>query len=224
MKILFIKNEMGSRKKIFAVLRKEGYTVEAAYDEESGFSKAAAGDFDVIVLYLHSPNEDRVAFIRDLRDLGISTPLIVLGDDGHSGDKVAVLDAGADDCLVTPLDMDEFMARLRVLSRRRNQAIIENKLEAAGLVLDPLKCVVMKKNQTIKLSLKETLLLEILMRNTGKVVTREQLFDRVWGYCSKNELSNVDLYVYYLRKKLSKTSIGTVRGIGYFFEQNLDAV
>lgn len=81
-----------------------------------------------------------------------------------------------------------------------------------------------EKNQTIKLSLKETLLLEILMRNTGKVVTREQLFDRVWGYCSKNELSNVDLYVYYLRKKLSKTSIGTVRGIGYFFEQNLDAV
>jgi DNA-binding response OmpR family regulator len=224
MKVLFIEDERKSQEMISNNLKKEGYIVESANNAEAGFNKAVTSDYDIIVLELQSPIDERIAFAKDLRDLGIYTPLILLATEDCSKDKVAVLDAGADDYLVKPLDFDEFMARMRVLTRRKNKDIVGNKLQVSGLVLDPLKCEVVNKSKTIKLSVKETLLLEILMRNTGNVVTREQIFDRVWGYCSPNELSNVDLYVYYLRKKLSKTYIRTVRGIGYFFEKNLEVV
>jgi DNA-binding response OmpR family regulator len=224
MKVLFIEDERKSQEMISNNLKKEGYIVESANNAEAGFNKAVTSDYDIIVLELQSPIDERIAFAKDLRDLGIYTPLILLATEDCSKDKVAVLDAGADDYLVKPLDFDEFMARMRVLTRRKNKDIVGNKLQVSGLVLDPLKCEVVNKSKTIKLSVKETLLLEILMRNTGNVVTREQIFDRVWGYCSPNELSNVDLYVYYLRRKLSKTYIRTVRGIGYFFEKNLEVV
>lgn len=224
MKVLFIEDEIISQELIANTLKKEGYIVETEKNAEAGFNKAVTSDYDIIILDLQSPVANTAAFAKDLREVGIYSPLISLAVENCSKDKVAVLDAGADDYLVKPLDLDELKARIRVLTRRKNTDIVGNKLQVAGLILDPLKCEVLNKNKTIKLSVKETLLLEILMRNTGNVVTREQIFDRVWGFCSPNEISNVDLYVYYLRKKLSKTYIRTVRGVGYFFEKNLEAI
>lgn len=93
---------------------------------------------------------------------------------------------------------------------------MENSLTAAGLILDSAKCEVAKGREVIELSTKETLLLEILMHNCGNVVTKERIFERLWGYSSQNEFANVDLYIYYLRKKIGVFYIKTVRGVGYY--------
>ena len=116
--------------------------------------------------------------------------------------------------------MVEFLARLRALSRRGHKALVGNIITAGGLSLDPLKCQVIHNNQLVRLSVKEALLLEILMRNLGRVITKELIFERVWGYESDIQFANIDLYIHYLRKKLATHRIKTVRGIGYYLAED----
>ena len=133
-------------------------------------------------------------------------------------DRVEGLDAGADDYLIKPFSTEELLARIRARTRRKNKELGGDLVTAAGWVLNPLRSEVTLDDQTIKLTVKESLLLELLMRNYGLVVSKDRILEKVWGYYAEIELANVDLYIHYLRKKLNTSLIKTVRGIGYYLE------
>ncbi|MDR3542302.1 MAG: response regulator transcription factor [Desulfosporosinus sp.] len=218
MKLLLIEAETQFSKTLYQLLKKEGYVVDTITDGEIGLEMALLGSYDLIILDWLLPNIDGLTIVKELRIQGIAIPILFLTDNASTENKVDGLDAGADDYLVKPFFTEELLARLRALSRRITKDLVDNNLMVAGLILDTLKCNVAKGRDFIKLSRKETLLLETLMRNCGHVVTKERIFERLWGSYSQNEFANVDLYIYYLRKKIGASYIKTVRGVGYYLE------
>jgi len=218
MKLLLIDVESKFSKSLSQLLKKEGYVVDKITDSEIGLEMAIFGSYDLIVLNLLLPNFDGITFVKELRIQGISTPMLLLTPNDNIEDMVNCLDAGADDYLVKPFCTEVLLAKLRALSRRKSKEITENELMVAGLVLDTSKCLVTQGSNVIKLSVKETLLLETLMRNSGNVVTKERIFERLWGSNSIKEFANVDLYICYLRKKIGTVNIKTVRSVGYYLE------
>ncbi|SHK70210.1 DNA-binding response regulator, OmpR family, contains REC and winged-helix (wHTH) domain [Desulforamulus aeronauticus DSM 10349] len=199
------------------ILKKNNYGVDTAYDGETGQAMAETGVYDVIILDRMLPYKEGVEIVKALRTQGISTPVLLLTAKDSVENRIEGLDAGADDYLIKPFSTGELLARVRALGRRKLAQLGGEKIEAYGLTLDPLRCELTKGEEVIKLTLKESLLLELLMRNVGQVITKEQILDRVWGLDSDVEISNVETYVHYLRKKLtfSEVSIGTIRGVGY---------
>ena len=220
MKLLLIEAEHQFPKKLCQLLKKEGYVVDDITDGEIGLEMALFGSYDLIILDWLLPNIDGLTIVKELRFQGIAIPILFLTTNDRMEDKINGLDAGADDFLVKPFITEELLARLRALSRRKSKELVDNNLMVAGLRLDSLKCKVAKGKDFIKLSRKETLLLETLMRNCGNVVTKERIFERLWGSYSRNEFANVDLYIYYLRKKIGASYIKTVHGVGYYFVNN----
>ena len=218
MKLLLIGDETKLSQTLSRILKKEGYVVDDITDGEIGLEMALFGSYDLIVLDWLLPNIDGLTIVKELRIQGIAIPILFLTANDRMEDKIEGLDAGADDYLVKPFVTEEFLARLRALSRRKSKELVNNKLVVAELVLDTSKCSVAKGKDVIKLSRKETLLLETLMRNCGNVVTKERIFERLWGSYSRNEFANVDLYIYYLRRKIGASYIKTVRGVGYYLE------
>lgn len=222
MKLLFLGNENKFSTGLCKLLAKEGYVVDATPNAEIGLEMALLGSYDLMVLDGLLPNIEGLTIIKELRFHGIAVPILLITANDKLEDKVESLDAGADDYLVKPFFTDELLARLRALLRRKSKELVDNNLMVAGLRLDTLKCNVSNGRDFIKLSKKETLLLETLMRNCGNVVTKERIYQRLWGAYSGNEFANVDLYIYYLRKKIGASYIKTVRGVGYYLENKSD--
>lgn len=217
MHLLLVEDETKFVEALAHLLKKSGYQVTTAVDGETGFELAAAGLYDIIILDRMLPKRDGISILKELRSLRVDTPVLLLTAKDAPQDRVEGLDAGADDYLVKPFFFDELLARLRALSRRKHKDLLKDTITAAGLSLDPLKNEVTENGQTIHLTVKESLLLELLMRNYGQVVTKECIVERIWGY--NGEASSVDLYIHYLRKKLTAAKIKTVRGIGYFLQK-----
>ena len=217
MRILLIEDEPRLSEALAYILKKNKYGVDTAYDGETGQAMAEAGVYDLIILDRMLPRKDGVTLLIELRSQGINTPVLLLTAKDSIQDKIEGLDAGADDYLVKPFSTDELLARLRALGRRPSSNIQDEQLTVAGLILKPLHCELAKGSETVKLTLKESLLLELFMRNPGQVITKEQILDRVWGLDTEVETNNVEIYVHYLRKKLNSPTvrIETVRGIGY---------
>lgn len=220
MRLLLVEDENRLSEALAHLLKKSGYCVDTAADGETGTEMATTGVYDLIVLDRMLPRRDGLAVLREFRSQGFDTPVLFLTAKDAPKDRVEGLDAGADDYLVKPFSTEELLARLRVLIRRRNKDFVGECVAAAGLTLDPLRGEVTKGTELFHLTVKETLLLEFLMRNAGQVMTKERLFEKVWGYASETELANVDLYIHYLRKKLNVSSIKTVRGVGYYFQED----
>lgn len=222
MRILLIEDEPRLSEALTYILKKNKYGVDTAYDGETGQAMAETEVYDLIILDRMLPRKEGVILLKELRSQGINTPVLLLTAKDSIQDRIEGLDAGADDYLVKPFSTDELLARLRALGRRRsNPPIQDEQLTLAGLTLKPLHCELTKGNETIKLTLKESLLLELFMRHPGQVITKEQILDRVWGLDSEVEANNVEIYVHYLRKKLNspKVKIETVRGIGYCLKE-----
>ena len=217
MRILLIEDEPRLSEALTYILKKNKYGVDTAYDGETGQAMAEAGVYDLIILDRMLPRKEGVSLLKELRSQGISTPVLLLTARDSIQDRIEGLDAGADDYLVKPFSTEELLARLRALGRRSSSQIQDEQLYVAGLILKPLHCELTMGNATVKLTLKESLLLELFMRNPGQVITKEQILDRVWGLDSEVEANNVEIYVHYLRKKLNspQARIETVRGIGY---------
>jgi DNA-binding response OmpR family regulator len=215
-KLLLIEDERRLSEALSHILRKSGYAVDTALDGETGLDMAATGIYDILILDWMLPIRDGVSVLKEFRGLGFETPVIFLTAKDATKDRVEGLDAGADDYLVKPFSSDELMARLRALARRQTKLLTSEKLEAAGWILDPLRCEVTKDNEVIKLTTKEALLLELLMRNYGLVISKERIWEKVWGFQTTIDIANVDLYIHYLRRKLNTSFIKTVRGIGYY--------
>jgi DNA-binding response OmpR family regulator len=219
MKLLFITDKGKLVKKLSQILRENGYLVDHAADGQTGLEMSAGGSYNLIILEWLMSKGDGISIMKEIRSQGLDTPVLMIGDKDTPRDRADGLDSGADDFLSQPFAMEEFLARLRALSRRGCKALVGNTITAGGLTLDPLKCEVIQNGQAIRLSVKEALLLEILMRNLGRVITKELIFERVWGYESDIQFANIDLYIHYLRKKLPNCNIKTVRGVGYYLTE-----
>ncbi|KJR49434.1 Regulation of D-alanyl-lipoteichoic acid biosynthesis, DltR [Desulfosporosinus sp. I2] len=225
MRILLVEDEPRLSEALTYILKKNSYGVDTAYDGETGQAMAETGAYDLIILDRMLPRKEGVALLKELRNQGIHTPILLLTAKDSLQDRVEGLDAGADDYLVKPFSTEELLARLRALGRRPSGQIQDKQLIVAGLSFKPLHCELTNGNdETVKLTLKESLLLELFMRNPGQVITKEQILDRVWGPDTEVETNNVEIYVHYLRKKLNSPNvrIETVRGIGYSLKEGPD--
>jgi DNA-binding response OmpR family regulator len=219
MYILVVEDERRLAQVVRKVLEEEGHTVDVATDGEEGLAMAMDSSHDVIVLDILLPGIDGFEVCRRLRAGRVDTPVLLLTALDAVEDRVRGLDAGADDYLPKPFAFQELLARLRALGRRRVQARDADQLQTGNLVLDLRRRRAVRDGRTIDLSPKEFALLEFLMRNQGRVVTRTQILDHVWGYDYSPDSNLVDVYVTYLRRKIDRGHqrklIRTVRGAGY---------
>ena len=201
------------------VLEKNKYAVDLAEDGIGGQDMAETGVYDVIVLDRMLPGKEGVEVLKALRAAGVKTPVILVTAKDAVPDRIEGLDAGADDYLVKPFSNGELLARVNALTRRFENIAASPLLECLGLKLDCMRCEAHAAGGTVSLSAKESQLLEYFMRNCGRVLTREQIYNKVWGYDSDTELQAVELYVFYLRKKIDFKKCGavlaTIRGVGY---------
>lgn len=219
MYILVVEDERRLAQVVRKVLEEEGHTVDVVHDGEEGLAMAMDGSHDVILLDVLLPGIDGFKVCRSLRASRVDTPVLLLTALDAVEDRVRGLDAGADDYLPKPFAFQELLARLRALGRRRVQAREPDQLQTADLMLDLRRRRAVRDGQAIDLSPKEFALLEFLMRNQGRVVTRTQILDHVWGYDYSPDSNLVDVYVTYLRRKIDRGHgqklIRTVRGAGY---------
>ena len=219
MYILLVEDELRLAQVVRKVLEEEGHTVDVAHDGEEGLAMAMDGSHDVVVLDVLLPGIDGFEVCRSLRANRVDTPVLLLTALDAVEDRVRGLDAGADDYLPKPFAFQEMLARLRALGRRRVQARDPDQLETGDMTLDLRRRRAARGGHTIDLSPKEFALLEFLMRNQGRVVTRTQILDHVWGYDYSPDSNLVDVYVTYLRRKIDRGHqrklIRTVRGAGY---------
>jgi DNA-binding response OmpR family regulator len=222
MRILLVEDEPKMAELIRRVLVAERHVVDRAGDAVGALSLATAPasvPYDVLVLDRMLPDLDGLDLLRLMRTRGIRTPALMLTALGGVEDRVAGLDAGADDYLAKPFAFAELLARVRALGRRATGAVPAPRLAAGDLELDEERHVARVGESSVDLSAREFALLAYLIRNEGRVVTRQQVLDAVWG-AEPDVYSNVvDLYISYLRRKLaelgSTTGLRTVRGVGY---------
>lgn len=216
MRVLVVEDEEQLAAIIGRVLERERYDVDLAHDGPTGLDLALGGGYDAIVLDRMLPGIDGLEVCHQLRQAGVSTPVLILSARREMPERVEGLDAGADDYLGKPFGFAELLARVRALTRRIERPVLPPILRAGPVALDPRTHQVTSGDQPVELSPREYALLELLLRNAGHVLSRDQILERVWGYDAEPEPNIVDLYVHYLRKKLGARSlIRTVRGAGY---------
>jgi len=221
-RILLIEDERKIADFIRRGLTLEGYQVQVAYDGESGLDAAVEQRPDLVILDIMLPAIDGIEVCKALRDAGFDMPILMLTARDAVRDRVAGLDAGADDYLVKPFAFDELLARIRALLRRR-AAAEEEVLQFADLTLRPATREVTRGGRPIDLTAREFDILETFMRHPRQVLTREQLYERIWGYDFSGESNIIEVYIRYLRAKLEANGeprlIHTVRGVGYVLRE-----
>jgi DNA-binding response OmpR family regulator len=213
MYVLVVEDERRLAQLVRRVLGEEGHTVDLAYDGEEGLQMGLEGTHDVIVLDIMLPQIDGLEVCKSLRRNRVDTPVLLLTALDGVDDRVRGLDAGADDYLPKPFAFQELLARLRALSRRRVQPRDPQELAVGDLTLDLRRRRAQRNGTPIELSPKEFSLLEFLMRNQGRVVTRTQILDHLWGYDFATDSNLVDVYVAYLRRKVDKGKGSKRRGL-----------
>lgn len=222
MRLLLVEDEKKVASFIKKGLEEEGYAVDWASDGDKGLYMGLDDVYDLVILDVNLPSKDGLSILKDLRSSGIGTPILLLTVRATIEDRVIGLDTGADDYLPKPFAFQELLARVRALLRRR----IETEppvLKVADLSLDPAKRKVFRGDQPIELTSKEFSLLEYLMRNKERVVTRTMISEHVWDHTFDTFTNVVDVYVNYLRKKIDighqSRLIHTVRGVGYVLKE-----
>lgn len=221
-RILIIEDDEGILRVLRRALTYEGYQVETALDGETGLAMEHEWRPDLIILDLMLPGMDGLEVCQRLRTEG-NNPILMLTAKDTIHDRVQGLDAGADDYLTKPFELDELLARVRALLRR-TQLERAPILTFNDLTLDTSTRMATRKGRNIALTAKEYDLLELFMRHPRQVMTREMIFDRVWGYDFGGESNVLDVYIRYLRQKLEIDNelrlIHTVRGVGYVMREN----
>jgi DNA-binding response OmpR family regulator len=196
-------------------LRAGGYTTTVASDGAAASVLARDNDFDLMVLDLGLPVKDGLEVLRDLRDAGQRLPVIILTARGDPDERVAGLEAGADDYIGKPFHFEELLARVRVRLRDDGAAVRENRLQVGEIALDLGTRWASVQGEKIELSTREFELLRTFLDHPNQVLSREQLLAHVWGYDYDPGSNVVDVYVGYLRRKLGSDRFQTVRGVGY---------
>ncbi len=220
MRILVIEDEHRIAQAIKKGLEQESYAVDAVFTGSDGYDLASTEDYDLIVLDLLLPEMDGLTICKNLRKNRIHTPILMLTAKGQTQDKVTGLDSGADDYMTKPFSFEELLARIRALCRRPKKALAEI-LTVGSLTLDPKLFQTVRSKKSIQLSNKEFILLEYLMRNPNKILTKDQIITHVWNYDADILPNTVEVYIRNLRNKIDlpfhteKPLIQTVRGFGY---------
>ncbi|HWA52468.1 MAG TPA: response regulator transcription factor [Patescibacteria group bacterium] len=212
MRILVIEDERRIANTIKKGLEQERYAVDTAYDGTSGYDLASSEDYDLILLDLLLPGIDGMTICKNLRTAKVETPILILTAKGQIEDKIAGLNAGADDYLTKPFSFEELLARIRALTRRPKN-VVSNVLKASDLELDIENFKVTKKGKRVKLSSKEFSLLEYFMRHPDKIISKDTIINHVWDYDADILPNTVEVYIRNLRKK--GIDVETERGFGY---------
>ena len=222
MRILVVEDERDLNLLLQKVLKKAGYTVDGCYDGEEAQLHLLGAEYDAILLDVMMPKKDGYTLIRELREQGVDTPVLFLTARDSVGDRVRGLDLGADDYLIKPFDFDELLARIRAMTRK-HAGVRTNLFSAGDLVLDAQSRKVTRGGQEISLLPKEFSILEYLLRNKEKVLSREQIENRIWNYEFSGSSNNVDGYMSRLRKKIDEGReprlIYTVKGVGWVIRE-----
>lgn len=223
MRILIVEDERKIARALGRALKNEKYAVDISHDGTDAYAMAGMIDYDLLILDRMIPGDyDGLSLTKKLREEGKRVPILLLTALGEIRDKTEGLDSGADDYLTKPFALDELLARVRALLRRP-QTQAETILKIADLSLDLNAYEVFRNNQKIELTNKEFSLLEYLVRNAGRPVSKEQIIDHVWDYDADILPNNIEVYISYLREKVDKPFkrklIKTVRGIGYKIDE-----
>jgi DNA-binding response OmpR family regulator len=226
MKALLVEDEARIADFVCAGLAEHGIAVETCGDGNAGYERAVTGSFDVILLDIMLPGRDGLSILTGLRAAGVGTPVILLTARNELGDRVEGLNLGADDYIAKPFFVEELAARIHALLRRLS-GDRNSRLQVGNLVLDRLDRQVTCMGHTIELTTREFSLLEYLMRSAGRVLTRKQILEHVWGYDFDPSTNLVDVCIQRIRRKIAfidpagdaGSPIESVRGVGYRFRQ-----
>ena len=242
MKILMIEDERDLAEAVAEILRKNNFTVEHAFDGEYGLDCALTGVYDLIILDIMLPKMDGLHVLKELRSAGVQTSVLMLTARGEIRDKVNGLDCGADDYLPKPFHTDELLARLRALSRRKGELLVDGIIESGSLRFNPhtLTLTLADNNNNdnagdnsnnesnnssdkeINLTLKESQLLELLLTHKDSYISKDMIIEKLWSYDADVQDSHVENQVSLLRRKLASAgfelSIKSARGVGYRIE------
>ncbi|WP_433043530.1 response regulator transcription factor [Dactylosporangium sp. CS-033363] len=229
LRILVVDDDAAVRDSLARTLRFEGYQVETAFDGAQALASVRSGEPDAVVLDVSMPVLDGLEACRELRAGGVLVPVLMLTARDSVGDRVAGLDAGADDYLVKPFALQELLARLRALLRRARSVGIApatpggGELRFADLRLDPQTREVWRGGRLLRLTRTEFSILEVFLRHPRQVLTREVLFEHVWGYDFGETSNSIHVYLGYLRRKLESDGeprlLHTVRGVGFVLRE-----
>lgn len=218
MRILVVEDEIGLADAIGAILKKEKYIVDIANDGQTGLEYALTDDYDCILLDIMLPKMNGLDVLTYLRVKEIETPVLLLTAKSETDDKIKGLDCGADDYLTKPFSTGELLARIRAMTRRKG-IIADINPKYGDITLDLKKGEIICGTSSVVLGRKEFQMMELLMSNAGQIVTKEAFVKKIWGYDDDSEYNNVEVYISFLRKKLtmlrSKVQIKTRRSIGY---------
>ena len=221
MRILIVEDEQRLAEALGQIMAEQRYLADLVYDGADGLDYALTGQYDAIILDVMLPKVDGFEVARRLRCAHISTPILMLTARDEMPDKIAGLDHGADDYMTKHFDIGELLARVRALTRRQGEVIGEQ-LTAGDLILELSTRCLRCGAKSVRLGFKEFDILRLLMQHSRSVVPKEDIISRVWGLESDAEDNNVEVYISFLRKKLtflsSCVAIGTVRKVGYYLE------
>ncbi len=222
MRLLFVEDERRLASALVQLCREHHYTVDVAYDGESGLDLALTNSYDAIILDIMLPKLNGLDILKAVRKEQLDVPVLLLTARDTIADKVTGLDLGADDYLAKPFANEELLARIRALTRRTGNLAGTECLQAGPFSLDLSAREISRDGEVLSLTAKEFQLMELLMRNQGKVLSKEVILDRVWGPDADVIANAVENYIYFLRKKIdisnSPSFIETVRGVGYCFK------
>jgi two-component system response regulator QseB len=215
MRVLLVEDDAMIAQGLQTALRQGGFAVDWMHDGKSAGDALQTSAFDVVLLDLGLPQRDGIEVLRELRKRGDLTPVIIVTARDEIQHRVAGLDAGADDYIVKPFDLDEVMARMRsVLRRAAGRG--DSSIQHGELKLDPVSHTVERSGVPVNLSAHEFAVLEALLQRPGAVLSRLQLEDRLYGWDAEIGSNAVEVYIHGLRRKLGSEAIQTLRGVGYF--------
>lgn len=218
MKILIVEDDHKIANSLRVGFEQEGFVVDVSYNGIEGYDLASTEEYDVMVLDLMLPGMTGEEICKNLRNEKNHTPVLILTAKSSLDDKVSGLNIGADDYMTKPFAFEELLARVRALSRRP-KSTESQKYVTGDVELDPASFEVKKRGKAVPLSRKEFALFEYLIKNKGKIMSKENLISRVWSYDADVMPNNIEVFVGFIRKKLGKGIIKTIRGFGYKVEK-----
>lgn len=223
MKILLVEDEPKVASFIKKGLEEQTYDVDQAYDGIFGVKLALQQEYDLIILDIILPHKSGLEVCREIRQQNMTVPILMLTALGSTDDKITGLDAGADDYLTKPFEFKELLARIRALTRRSNESVAGEKLGIADLEMDMVTKTVIRAGKALSLTAREFSLLQFLLRNKGRVLSRVDITEQVWETSFDTGSNVIDVYINFLRKKIDKGHtnklIHTLVGMGYVLKE-----
>lgn len=226
MRLLIIEQAGISNDPLGRILKQRNNSVDVVPHGSQVMELLSVNKYDIIIFQY--ANDAYLSIIQAIRNRGNTTPALIMSAVGGSDYCVQALDSGADDYLCQPCDIEELLARIRALHRRDSEVYHYDEYKMGGCVFLPTQCMIRRDEEMVWLTLKESMILEYLIRNENQVVTKEQLLQRIWGYNCDIEYNNIEVNISHLRKKLAplkiRAYIQTVRGIGYRFTERKETM